>query len=48
MQINCGVNEKSLMLGEIYVISFPLVLPEKIYLPPLYKMLGLKKNLVKN
>jgi len=35
------------MPGEKNVINPPLVLPEKIYLPPLHIKLGLMKNLVK-
>jgi len=37
----------SLMPGEKNVISPPLVLPEKIYLPPLHIKLNLMKNFVK-
>jgi len=33
--------------GEKNVVSPPLVLPEKIYLPPLHIKLGLMKNFVK-
>ena len=33
--------------GEKNVVSLPLVLPEKIYLPPLHIKLGLMKNFVK-
>jgi hypothetical protein len=32
---------------EEYVVNPPLVLPEKMYLPPLHIMLGLMKNFVK-
>ena len=32
--------------GEKNVVSPPLVLPEKIYLPPLHVKLGLKRNFV--
>ena len=39
--------QTSLMPGEKNVINPPLVLPEKIYLPPLHIKLGLMKNLVK-
>ena len=35
------------MPGEKNVVSPPLVLPEKIYLPPLHIKLGLMKNFVK-
>jgi len=35
------------MLGEKNVVSLPLVLPEKIYLPLLHIKLGLMKNFVK-
>ena len=34
-------------LGEKNVVSPPLVLPEKIYLPPLHIKLGLIKNFVR-
>jgi len=37
----------SLTPGEKNVVNPPLVLPEKIYLPPLHLKLGLMKNLVK-
>jgi len=37
----------SLTPGEKNVVSPPLVLPEKIYLPPLHLKLGLMKNSVK-
>jgi len=37
----------SLTPGEKNVVNPPLVLPEKIYLPPLHKKLGLMKNFVK-
>ena len=37
----------SLTPREKNVVNPPLVLPEKIYLPPLYVRLGLMKNLVK-
>jgi len=38
----------SLMPGEKKVVSPPLVLPEKIYLPSLHIKLGLIKNFVKS
>jgi hypothetical protein len=38
----------SLTQGEKNVFSSPLVLPEKIYLPPLHIKLGLMKNFVKS
>jgi len=38
---------KSLTPGEKNVVNPPLVLPEKIYLPPLHIKLGLMKNFVK-
>jgi len=37
----------SLTPGEKNVVNPPLVLPEKIYLPPLHIMLGLMRNFVK-
>jgi hypothetical protein len=37
---------KSLTPGEKNVVNYPLVLPEKIYLPPLHIKLGIVKNLV--
>jgi hypothetical protein len=37
----------SLTSGEKNVVNPSLVLPEKIYLPPLHKKLGLMKNFVK-
>jgi len=37
----------SLTPGEKNVVSPPLVLPEKIYMPPLHIKLGLMKNFVK-
>jgi hypothetical protein len=37
----------SLTPGEKNVVNSPLVLPEKIYLPPLHIKLGLMKNLLK-
>ena len=39
--------QTSLMLGEKNVVNPPLVLPEKIYLPPLHIKLGLMENFVK-
>jgi len=38
----------SLMPGEKNVVDFPLVLPEKIYLPPLHIKLSLIKKLCEN
>ena len=35
------------MPGEKNIVNPPLVLPEKIYLPPLHIKLGLIKNFVK-
>jgi len=37
----------SLTPGERNIVNLPLVLPGKIYLPPLHIRLGLKKNFVK-
>ena len=40
-------NRTSLMRGEKNVVNPPLVLPEKIFLPPLHIKLGLMKKFVK-
>jgi hypothetical protein len=37
----------SLTAGEKHVVSLPLILPEKKFLPPLHIKLGLMKNFVK-